>query len=74
MLPLALSLIIGSAILKPLTSYVPTNAMYFTDRPLLDSEIAHAVFEILDDSEVEGICEIDRIRQLAKAWEKKKSL
>jgi hypothetical protein len=74
MLPLALGLIVGSAILKPLTSYVPTGAMYFTDRPLLDKEIAHAVFEALEDTEVEGICEIDRIRQLAAQWEKKKSL
>ncbi|KAI8643118.1 hypothetical protein BD408DRAFT_482207 [Parasitella parasitica] len=73
MLPLALGLIVGSAILKPLTSYVPKEAMYFTDRPLLDSDIAHAVFEALEDDSVEGICEIERIRQLAKAWEKKKS-
>ncbi|KAI7893754.1 uncharacterized protein EV154DRAFT_500680 [Mucor mucedo] len=74
MLPLALGLIIGSAILKPLTSYVPSSARYFTDRPISDSEVSHAVFEILDDTEVEGICEIDKIRQLAKAWERKKSL
>lgn len=74
MLPFALGLIVGSAILKPLTSYVPNNALYFTDRPLLDNEIAHAVFEALEDESVEGICEIDRIRQLAKAWELKNSL
>lgn len=74
MLPLAISLIVGSAILKPLTSYVPQEALYFTDRPLLDSEISHAVFEALEDESVEGVCEIERIRQLAKAWEKKKSL
>jgi hypothetical protein len=48
--------------------------MYFTDRPLLDSEISHAVFEALENTEVEGICEIEHIRSLAKAWEKKKSL
>lgn len=73
MLPFAFGLILGSAILKPLTSYVPSVA-YLADRPIADSEIAHAVFEILDDNEVEGICEIDRIRSLAKQWEKKKSL
>lgn len=72
MLPFALGLIVGSAILKPLTSYVPKNALYLIDRPLLDSEIAHAVFEALEDDSVEGICEIERMRQLAQAWEKKK--
>jgi hypothetical protein len=72
-LPFALSFIIGSAILKPLSSYVPKAALYLTDRPLLDSEISHAVFEALEDDSVEGIYEIEGIRMLAKAWEKKKS-
>ncbi|GAA5812531.1 hypothetical protein MFLAVUS_005987 [Mucor flavus] len=71
MLPLALGLIIGSAILKPLTSYVPTSAKYFTDRPLSDTEISRAVLEILDDNDIEGICEIEQIKLLAKIWGKK---
>lgn len=71
--PFAMAVILGSAILKPLSSYVPTGARYLMDRPLSDTEIAHAVFEALEDTQVEGICEIDRIRQLATQWEKKKS-
>ncbi|KAI9481226.1 MAG: hypothetical protein EXX96DRAFT_207631 [Benjaminiella poitrasii] len=72
MLPLALGLIVGSAILKPLSSYMPQNALYFTDRPLLDSEISHAVLQALEDESVEGIYDIERIRQLAHAWETNK--
>ncbi|KAI8378876.1 hypothetical protein EDC96DRAFT_493502 [Choanephora cucurbitarum] len=72
MLPFALGLIIGSAILKPLTSYIPDGALYIADRPLSDTEISHAVFEALEDDKVEGICEIEKIRQLAKEWEIRK--
>ncbi|KAI8074249.1 uncharacterized protein B0P05DRAFT_547858 [Gilbertella persicaria] len=72
MLPFALGLIVGSAILKPLTSYIPQEALYITDRPLEDTEVSHAVFEALEDESVEGICDIDRIRQLAKEWERRK--
>jgi divalent metal cation (Fe/Co/Zn/Cd) transporter len=71
-LPFALSFIIGSAILKPLTSYVPEAALYLTDRPLSDTEISHAVFEALENDSVEGIYEIEGIGKLSKAWEKRK--
>ncbi|KAI8388020.1 uncharacterized protein BYT42DRAFT_558661 [Radiomyces spectabilis] len=71
MLPFAFSLIVGAAILRPLSSYIPNQLQYLTDRPLLDNEVARATFEALENEEVEGIYEIDHIRELAKAWEKK---
>ncbi|KAL0095245.1 hypothetical protein J3Q64DRAFT_1064109 [Phycomyces blakesleeanus] len=70
-LPFALSLIVGSAVLKPLSSHLPDQALYLTDRPLLDDDISKAVLEAVENKDVEGIYNIDRIRLLAKAWEQK---
>ncbi|KAG0174453.1 hypothetical protein DFQ30_004296 [Apophysomyces sp. BC1015] len=67
MLPFALSLFISSMILKPLTR----RQAFIADAPLLDQEVAKAVLETLNNDQVQGICGIDRIRALARAWEKR---
>ncbi|KAI9020111.1 hypothetical protein CLU79DRAFT_233545 [Phycomyces nitens] len=70
-LPFALGLIVGASVLKPLSSHLPAQALYLSDRPLLDDDVAKAIFESVENKSVEGVYDIDRIRQLAKAWERR---
>ncbi|KAF7723520.1 hypothetical protein EC973_001895 [Apophysomyces ossiformis] len=70
LLPLALSMIVSSMILKPLSR----REVLLADRPLLDQDVAKAVLETLSDDQVEGVCGIERMRALARAWEKRATL
>lgn len=72
-LPLAFGLYVIGSMMRPLRSYIPRNLHFLTDLPIQDDDIANAVFEAVDNKAVEGVCDGDRIRLLARAWETKKT-
>lgn len=65
-------LFLTGLLLRPLKAYIPQELHFLTDLPILDDDIANAVFQAIEDNHVEGICDGDRIRRLAKAWEAKR--
>ncbi len=73
-MPFVFGLYLIGLLLKPLKHYIPEEIQFLTDLPILDDDIAKAVFQVIDDSKVEGICDGGRIRRLARAWEAKKRM
>ncbi|KAF1803626.1 hypothetical protein FB192DRAFT_1081341 [Mucor lusitanicus] len=72
-LPFAVGLYVIGFLMRPLRGYIPRQLHFLTDLPLQDDDIANAVFEAVDNKAVEGVCDGDRIRLLAKAWEMKRT-
>ncbi|KAI8994944.1 hypothetical protein BDB01DRAFT_774701 [Pilobolus umbonatus] len=67
-LPVALGLIVSHFLFNPIRAYLPSSTHFMIDRPLTDTDISHAVYKALEDEQVEGVCDVDRIRTLAREW------
>ncbi|KAI7862822.1 hypothetical protein BDF14DRAFT_1885725 [Spinellus fusiger] len=70
-LPVALCCRVGSLLFRPLTHHLPEQLLVVADKPLLDDEVARATFEAIENEQVQGVCDIDRIRLLARQWEER---